>query len=71
MPNIPWYNSQITPKAAVEIALQRVPGRVIDVELDTKSDCSLVYEIEIRANSGVFEVKVDAVTGEILRAEPD
>ncbi|NLJ58502.1 MAG: peptidase [Tissierellia bacterium] len=71
MPNNPWYNSQITPRAAVEIALQRVPGQVIEVELDTKSDGRLIYEVEIRTNSGVYEVKINAITGEIIKVELD
>jgi uncharacterized membrane protein YkoI len=71
MPDILWYNSQITPQAAVQIALRQVPGQVIDVELDTKSDGRLVYEIDIRTNSGVYEVKINAITGEIIRIDLD
>jgi len=71
MPNTLWFNSQITPKAAAEIALQQVPGQVIDIELDTKNDGRLIYEIDILTNFGVYEVKINAVTGEIIKIELD
>ncbi|NLO44981.1 MAG: PepSY domain-containing protein [Clostridiales bacterium] len=71
MPNNLWYNSQITPQEAVQIALRQVPGQVVDVELDTKSGGRLVYEIEIRTDIGVYEVKINAVTGEIIKVDLD
>ena len=67
MPNTLWYDSQITPRAAVEIALSQVPGQVIDVELDTKNDGRLVYEIDIRTSYGDYEVRINAITGEITQ----
>lgn len=56
---------------ANEIALQRVPGHVIKSELDY-DDGMLLYEIDVRANDGQkYEVKIDAVTGEVLRVKLD
>lgn len=56
---------------ANEIALQRVPGHVVKSELDY-DDGMLLYEIDVRANDGQkYEVKIDAVTGEVLRVKLD
>lgn len=69
-----WQNPRyrrISMNRAMEIALQRVPGEVIKAELEF-DDGVLQYEIEIRTNEGVkYEVKVDAVTGQILRVKLD
>jgi uncharacterized membrane protein YkoI len=48
--------------------LQQVPGQVIKVELDYEYGM-LVYEIDIRTQSGVYEVHVNANTGQILKIE--
>ena len=66
----PWYNRQITPQQAVQIALQRVPGQVIKVEMDTENGI-LVYEINIRTAYGFYEVKVNAANGTIVDIDFD
>lgn len=65
-----WRSYRINSEAAIQIALRRVPGQVIKVELDYE-DGVLVYEIDIRTTSGVYEVHVDAITGQILKVERD
>ncbi|WP_301109134.1 PepSY domain-containing protein [Sporosarcina sp.] len=69
-----WQHPQyrrISMEEANEIALKRVPGQVVKSELDF-DDGQLLYEIDIRTEEGQkFEVKVDAVTGEILRVKLD
>jgi uncharacterized membrane protein YkoI len=65
-----WRSYRINSEAAIQIALQRVPGQVIKVELDYENGI-LVYEIDIRTSSGVYEVHVDAITGQILKVERD
>ncbi|WP_339249331.1 PepSY domain-containing protein [Sporosarcina sp. FSL W8-0480] len=69
-----WQNPRyrrISMTQATEIALQRVPGEVIKAELEY-DDGILLYEIEIRNAQGVkYEVKVDAVTGEVIRVKLD
>ena len=68
----PWYSywtvNRITAEAAIQIALQRVPGQVIKVELDTENGL-LVYEVDIRTSYGRYEVKVDANTGRIIKVD--
>ncbi len=63
-----WRNYRINSEAAIQIALQQVPGQVIKVELDYEYGM-LVYEIDIRTQSGVYEVHVNANTGQILKIE--
>lgn len=69
-----WQNPRyrrISMMQATEIALQQVPGEVVKAELEF-DDGVLQYEIEIRTSEGIkYEVKVDAVTGEILRVKLD
>lgn len=63
-----WMSYRINSEAAIQIALQRVPGQVIKVELDHE-DGILIYEIDIRTQTGVYEVHVHAATGQILKVE--
>ncbi|WP_318614018.1 PepSY domain-containing protein [Sporosarcina sp. YIM B06819] len=69
-----WQNPQyrrITIDQAMAIALQRVPGQVVKVELDY-DDGLLVYEVDIRTAEGYkYEVKIDANSGVILRVKLD
>jgi uncharacterized membrane protein YkoI len=47
------------------------PGRILEVELETKHR-GYVYEIELLDLHGhVWEMKVDAVSGKILRSEQE
>lgn len=53
------------------IALRQVPGNVVKAELEYDHG-AVIYEIEIRANNGQkYEVKVDAITGNVLRVKLD
>ncbi|HEY8422200.1 MAG TPA: PepSY domain-containing protein [Thermoclostridium sp.] len=63
-----WGRYRINSETAIQIALQQVPGQVLKVELDD-DDGLLVYEIDIRTQSGVYEVHVNATTGQILKIE--
>jgi uncharacterized membrane protein YkoI len=47
------------------------PGRVLDVELERKGG-AYVYEIELLDAAGeVWELKYDARTGALMKAEPE
>ncbi|NLM35122.1 MAG: peptidase [Clostridiales bacterium] len=63
-----WRSYRINSETAVQIALQRVPGQVIKIELDYENGI-LVYEIDIRTQTGVYEVHVDAIAGQVLKVE--
>ncbi len=53
------------------IAQEKVPGDVIEVELENKRG-ALVYEIKVLTESGrVREIKIDARQGTVLKIEDD
>ena len=61
----------VTMTAARATALHRVPGTVIDEELE-KENGKLQYAFDIRDRNGkVWDVEIDAITGEVLKAKPD
>ena len=63
--------AKISLEEARRIALARVPGTVIESELD-KEKGKVVYEFEIRdKDNKSFDVLVDAKTGEIVGVEAD
>lgn len=65
------WQRRVTIKEAMDIAVERVPGQIVKVELDTKMG-ALVYEIDIVTAQGVkYEVVVDVNTGEIINIELD
>lgn len=50
---------------------QEFPGRVLDIELE-KENQIIVYEIEILNSNGVvYEIYIDATTGETLSVQED
>ena len=63
---------EVLPLARIlAIAQEKVPGDVIEVELESKR-AALVYEIKVLTQSGrVREVKIDARTGSVLSVEDD
>jgi uncharacterized membrane protein YkoI len=62
----------ILPLADISAKVQaRVPGKVLEVELE-REDGRYVYEFKIlRKNGRVQEVEADAATGKILKIEDD
>lgn len=63
---------EVLPLARIlAIAQEKVPGDVIEVELESKH-AALVYEIKVLTQSGrVREVKIDARSGTVLSVEDD
>lgn len=62
---------KISPADARKIALQRVPGKITDQELE-KERGRLQYAFEIITAEGKeFDVEIDALTGEILKVEDE
>ncbi len=56
---------------ARKIALERVPGKIVDAELE-KENGRLQYAFEICTAEGkCFDVEIDAITGEILKVEDE
>ncbi len=58
--------AKIRKKRARKIALKRIPGKVVESEID-KEDGRLVWEFEIKKkDKNRFEVLVDAKTGDVV-----
>ncbi|HRN61395.1 MAG TPA: PepSY domain-containing protein [Luteimonas sp.] len=56
----------------LQIVQRRVPGDVIDVELDRSSKHGWEYEVKVLTSTGrVLEVDLNARTGEIRKIEDD
>ncbi len=67
----PAYRQNITKQQAREIALARVPGRVLHVDLELENGVP-VYEVYILTpNQVVVEVEVHARTGQILSIDQE
>ncbi len=61
--------ARITFEQAEEAALRRVPGTIVESELE-REDGKLVYSVEIAAANGKeSEVHVDAMSGEVVDVE--
>ena len=60
--------AKITPDEAKAAALKVVPGTVTKVSLDNENGY-LVYSVEIKTNTGLVDVKVDAGNGAVLAQE--
>lgn len=62
--------AKISLAKAIEIATKRVPGKATDVELEFE-DGRAVLEVEVFADGKVFEVEIDAETGQVLEVEEE
>ena len=62
--------SNFTFDQAAAIALEAQPGTVYEVELETEDGRS-VFEVELMAEAGEYEVTIDAMTGEVLEVEKE
>jgi len=59
--------AQVSADQAIQTALQKVSGTVVEVELEEEKDHEAIWEVEIvTADSKLMEVKIDAKTGEVL-----
>lgn len=62
---------RITIQDSIQIALNQVSGQVIKVELETENGL-LVYEVKVMTPQGaIYEIEVDAITGNIVKVELD
>lgn len=62
---------KISMEEAKSIALKRVDGSILEEELE-KENGRLQYAFDIRAEDGkIFDVEIDAMTGEVLQAEEE
>ena len=65
------HRQRITLQQAQEIALQRVPGQVMHVDMDLENGV-LVYEVFIMTPQGIiYEVEILAKNGKILKIDQE
>ncbi len=55
----------ISPREAVQIALQYIPYQLVEIGLGAENEI-LIYKVTVRTPIGIYEVKVDTRTGEVL-----
>ena len=61
-------NVKISLEEARKIALEQVEGKIVDEELEKEHD-RLQYAFDIKKSDGrMFDVEIDAITGEVLQA---
>ena len=58
----------MTESKAGEIALSRVPGTVINIDIE-KENGKILYNVEVRDGNGIAEIEIDAETGAVLEVE--
>jgi len=63
--------AKVTIEQAVKTASQKVPGKIIEAELETKHN-RLVWEVEIvTSDKKVMEVHIDAASGAVIDVEEE
>ncbi|MFD1020684.1 PepSY domain-containing protein [Thalassobacillus hwangdonensis] len=62
--------AKLSESEAEKVATDKVSGEVVATEVE-KDDGTIVYEFDIRTETGVTEVEVDGNTGKVLDVEQD
>jgi uncharacterized membrane protein YkoI len=63
--------AKVTIDQAIKTASEKVPGKVVEAELEKKHD-TLVWEVEVvTAENKVMEVHIDAETGAVIDVEEE
>jgi uncharacterized membrane protein YkoI len=62
--------AKVSEQQAVDTALARHPGRVVDVHLENEGR-RLRWEVKPDDGQQVWEVQVDSMTGDIVSDQPD
>jgi uncharacterized membrane protein YkoI len=62
--------SKVSMAKAIEIATARVAGKATGVEFELKKGKAVV-EVKVFLDGKLYEVKIDAVTGSVLKVEQD
>jgi uncharacterized membrane protein YkoI len=64
-------NAKISLVTAITTAEQHVQGKAVRAEYKQRKDGQWIYEIEVAAASGVFDVKIDADKGTVIASTAD
>lgn len=66
-----YMQPEITIQDSIQIALSQVSGQIIKIELEIENGI-LVYEVKVLTPQGlIYEVEVDAITGNVVKVELD
>lgn len=64
--------AKVSADQAIQTALQKVPGTVVEAELEEEKDHKVIWEVEIvTADGKLMEVEIDANSGEVLEVEEE
>ena len=64
--------TKILADQAIQTALQKVQGTVVEAELEEEENHKAIWEVEIvTADGKLIEVEIDAKTGEVLEVEEE
>lgn len=64
--------AKVTPAQAREIALKRVPGRIVNMDMETTTAGAMSYEFEVRTADGkTLDVEIDAMNGNVVEVETE
>jgi len=63
-------DARISPQEAINAAKSNIQGNVLGYELEDE-DGKLVYGVKIAKGSDVYDVKVDAQNGKVVKVEKD
>ena len=64
--------AKVSPAEARKIALRRVPGKIMKMDLETTSTGVMSYEFEVMTRDGKeVDVEVDAMTGNVREVETE
>lgn len=67
----PVATAKISLDAAVAVAEKHVQGKAVRAEYEKQKEGAWVYDVEVRAGSKVFDVKVDADKGTVIASTED
>ncbi|MHC2722293.1 PepSY domain-containing protein [Bradyrhizobium diazoefficiens] len=67
----PIATAKISLDAAVKIAEKHVSGKAVRAEYEKQRDGRWVYDVEVKANAAVSDVKVDPENGTVIASKLD
>jgi uncharacterized membrane protein YkoI len=67
----PVASAGVSLGAAATAAEQHVKGKAVRAEYEKQKDGQWVYDVEVRAGTGVFDVKVDPDKGTVIASTED
>ncbi len=67
----PIATARISLPSAIDIAERHANGKTVRAEYEKQKDGSWVYDVEVKADNGVTDVKVDPEKGTIVASAAD